>query len=114
MARRFDVYELIERVRRCPAVYLGQNSLIRLRAFLDGCFCVAREHEIPTDERPPFGELHDWVARRFGWYESTAGWCNIILQECGGDDAKALSRFFELIDEYRGTPSADPRETDPP
>jgi hypothetical protein len=103
MAGRFDVYEVIDRIRRYPAMYLGQTSLIRLKAFLDGCFWVATEHALPTDDCPPFGELYDWVARRYGWYESTAGWCNIILQECGGDDAKALGRFFELIDEYRGT-----------
>jgi hypothetical protein len=25
----------------------------------------------------------------------------MILQECGGDDRRALDRFFELVAEYR-------------
>jgi hypothetical protein len=46
-------------------------------------------------ERPDFGRFHDWVAERFGWHESTAGWCNIIVEECGGNHGEALDRFFE-------------------
>ena len=98
---RFDVYETIALIRARPAMYIGSHSLIRLRAFLDGCFFLAQQHGIECGERPDFGGLHDWVAKRNGWYESTAGWCNIILQQCGGDDANALDRFFELVEEYR-------------
>ena len=52
------------------------------------------------------------VAKRFGWYESTAGWCHIIVQECGGDECKALDRFFELVEEYRqsGQPEDEEQE----
>ena len=104
--RQFDVYETIALIRPRPAMYIGSNSLVRLRAFLDGCFYMADEFGIECCERPDFGGLHDWVARRFGWYESTAGWCNIIVQECSGDEGKALDRFFELVEEYRR--SAEP------
>jgi len=97
----FDVYQTITLIRSRPTMYIGSHSLIRLRAFLDGCFYMAHEYGIECCERPSFGGLHDWVAKRFGWYESTAGWCNIIVKECGGDEGKALDQFFELIDEYR-------------
>jgi len=98
---RFDVYETIAQIRPRPALYIGFHSLVLLRAFLDGCFHMAGEHGIERCERPDFSGLHDWVAERFGWSESTAGWCNIIVQECGGDEARALDRFFELVEEYR-------------
>jgi hypothetical protein len=104
--KRFDVYATLARVRPRPAMYIGSHSLTRLRAFLDGCFYMAHEYAIECCEQPDFGGLHDWVAKRFGWYESTAGWCNIIVQECGGDEGKALDRFFELVEEYRQ--SAEP------
>ena len=109
---RFDVYETIARMRPRPAMWIGHHSLVRLRAFLDGCFYMAHEHGIECREQPDFGGLHDWVAKRFGWYESTAGWCNIIVQECGGDEGEALDRFFDLVEEYRrsaapGTSSGD-------
>ena len=100
MKRRFDVYELLAKVRLRPAMYIGTHSLVRLRAFVDGCFFMAREHELETSEQPKFDDFHDWTAKRFGWSESTAGWCEIIVQECGGDEGSALDRFFELIDEY--------------
>ena len=98
---RFDVYQTLSLIRTRPAMYLGTHSLVRLRAFLDGCFFLAGQQGIECGAQPDFGGLHDWVAKRFGWYESTAGWCSIILQECGGDDSKALDCFFELVEEYR-------------
>jgi hypothetical protein len=101
MATRFNVYEVVARIRQRPAMYLGEPSLVRLRAFLDGCFYLAHEAGIGHEATPDFGGFHDWVARRFGWRESTAGWCNIILDECGGDDRQALERFFDLVEEYR-------------
>src|SRR5437764_1496231 len=97
----FNVYETIALIRQRPALYLGECSLVRLRAFLDGCLFVVQEFGIEDDTQPAFGGFHDWVARRFGWRESTAGWCNIILQQCGGDDRKALDLFFDLVEEYR-------------
>jgi hypothetical protein len=81
-------------------MYVGSHSLVRVHSFLYGCLFMTREYGIECCERPSFGAFHDWVAKRFGWYESTAGWCNIIVQECGGDESKALDRFFELVDEY--------------
>ncbi len=100
MSRRFDVYELIALIRPRPAMYIGDHSLACLRSFLDGCFFLAEEYGIEISEHPSFGGFCDWVAEHFGWYESTAGWCNIIVEECGADQSKALDRFFEVIEEY--------------
>lgn len=101
MTGRFDVYETIDRIRHRPAMYLGLYSLTRLQAFLNGCMYAAAECGAELVEQPEFGGFHDWVAMYYGRFESTAGWCNIILQEAGGDEAAALARFFELVDEYR-------------
>jgi hypothetical protein len=84
-------------------MYLGECSLIRLRAFIDGYSFMAHESEIELHDKPDFGGFHDWVAAKFEWRESTAGWCNIILEECGRDDRRAMENFFELIDEYQRT-----------
>ena len=101
MTKRYDVYQTIDRIRPRPTMYLGEYSLSRMEMFLGGCFYMADEYGIECCERPNFGGLHDWVALHYGWDESTAGWCNIIVQECGGDQGKALDRFFDLIEEYR-------------
>jgi hypothetical protein len=65
---------------------------------------MACQFGIECGERPDFGGLHDWIAERFGWPSSAAGWCNIILQECAGDDSKALDSFFALVEDYRLSP----------
>jgi hypothetical protein len=97
---RFNVYDLLTLVRRRPAMYLGEASLVRMHAFLDGCLFMAHEFAIER-EGPDFGAFHEWLARRFDWPESTAGWCGILLVECGGDDRAALERFFALVEEFR-------------
>lgn len=97
---RFDVYETIALIRPRPALYIGYHSLVRMSAFVDGCFHMAKEYGIECCEEPKLSGLHDWVAKRFGWHESTAGWRNIIFQESGEDDSKALDMFFELVEEF--------------
>lgn len=103
MARRFNVYDTIAMMRSRPSMYLGECSLVRLNAFLNGCFFVAHEFGIGYEVQPDFGDFRNWVAQRFNRLESTAGYCSIILHECGGDDRQALDLFFELIEEYRRT-----------
>ena len=107
MERQYAIYDIIARIRPRPAMFLGDCSLVRMRAFIDGCTFMAQE--LGVEQHPDFRGFHDWVARKFGWGESTAGWCNIILQECGGDDRKAMETFFELVDEYRETPGGRPQ-----
>jgi hypothetical protein len=99
--QRLDVFKLLERIRACPAMWLGEWSLVRLQAFVNGFVHAAKECGADLKTLPD--DLHEWVADRSGRSYSTQGWCNTILDDCGGDDAKALSRFFELIDEYRNT-----------
>jgi len=101
MTRSITVYETVEQIRSRPAMYLGQCARIRLRAFLEGRCFINHEFGIPYHAQPDFGDFHDWVARRFVWRQSTAGWCNAMLEECGGDDRKALDTFFGLVEEVR-------------
>jgi hypothetical protein len=101
MKQQYSIYDLLTEIRARPAIYLGEWSLIRLRAFIDGYRFMAQEQGMEPGDQPDFDGFLDWVATRFGWRESTAGWCNIILRESGDDDRTALESFFELIDEYR-------------
>lgn len=99
--RDFNVYQFLDVLRERPALWLGDHSLTRLDAFLQGCWFMGHVFFLDCRESPPFGKLHDWVAQRLGWGRTSAGWCTIILHECGGDERRALDRFFELLDEYR-------------
>ncbi|MEH2082307.1 MAG: hypothetical protein V7K89_20695 [Nostoc sp.] len=96
-----NLYETLEMMRPRPQMFLGQRSLTALSGFIGGYFFAMEENGILIEEEnPPFSQFHDWVARYYKWYESTAGWKNIILREVG-DEAKACDVFFELLELFK-------------
>ncbi|OYE04252.1 hypothetical protein [Nostoc sp. 'Peltigera membranacea cyanobiont' 232] len=96
-----NLYEILEMMRPRPQMFLGQRSLTALSGFIGGYFFAMEENGILIEEEnPPFSQFHDWVARYYKWYESTAGWKNIILREVG-DEAKACDVFFELLELFK-------------
>ncbi len=109
--RRYSIYDLLGLIRQRPAMYMGSTSIVLLRAFLAGYDFAARTHDIVEESEPDFGKFHDWVAQKFGWNESTAGWDNIILQETGNDESAAFDRVYTLIDQFKVEESSHPMVT---
>ena len=99
-----SIFELIKEdsFRKRTAMYIGEKNINLLKGFMDGYFYGLDSKEIHLREtEPKFKKFHDWVANYFNWYESTAGWKNIILKECGGDEKMAVDKFFELYDKFK-------------
>lgn len=96
-------YEFIETIRKRPGMYLGSNSITALWHFLNGCRFALREAGNEPYELFPldFYFMHEYTKLMYGFYESTAGWRNHILRNCGNDEEKALFKFFELFDEFK-------------
>jgi len=91
---------LLEEIEARPAMFLGQKSLTRFYAFLDGYGTALHVYSIDSDLRKSIPrEFHDWVAYREHFEESTSGWCNMILANTS-DEEKALERCFQLLREY--------------
>ncbi len=84
-------------------MFIGEKKISSLRAFLEGAFYTMYIYGITEAEETgsDLGNFHDWVARYYGWSETTVGWNNIILQECNGNEEKALDQFFILYDEFK-------------
>ena len=119
----YNIYDLLDKMREQPAMYLGVKSLIRLHAFVEGHHLALLERSVKDVSNPPFFaiEFFDWVAVKLGYHSSEMGWCNAILADTLGrspnrrglwrrlglrgvkpmEDAAALDRFYELLDEYR-------------
>ena len=91
--------QLLQVIRERSALYLGERSLSGLWYYLQGFWTALSVHDIrPESVLPP--NLHDWVAYRLHFFESTSGYRNMILKRVPNESA-ALDRFFELVDEHR-------------
>lgn len=104
-------------------MWIGHLSPNNLRVFLDGYQTAM--HDVGSDDvsDPPFQGFHLWVARKFGFYESTAGWPNMVLAITLGLNPKdidwvgydshatqqqlidATHRCIDLIEEFRSSRS---------
>jgi hypothetical protein len=95
-----DLLELKQFREKTP-MYIGDWTITSLKAFIDGYLYASWVKEMDDEDTVRFGKFHDYVANYFGWFDSTAGWKNIILKESNGDEEKALKKFFELYDLFK-------------
>ena len=99
------LYKMIEDMRVRPAMYLGTSSVTKLQSFLDGYQAALYNFDIEEIQDIllplPFWFFHEYVARRFDYYESTSGWCNMILDQTAQDEEKGLQLFYTLLDEFK-------------
>ena len=108
------LYDILEEIHPHPAMYFGDASILQLRAFLCGFSWAEEKLGVRlSQETPSFRDFDNWVAMKFGWYESTPGWANIILQEYEGDEQEAGRAFFELFDDFRKGPPLTPEGRGP-
>jgi hypothetical protein len=95
-----DSQDILDQLRRRPALYTGEASLSSIEHFLSGYSFAANRYNVgnPDDRLLIPREFHDWVAYRLHFYESTSGWCHMIVSKSESDDV-AIERFFILLDQ---------------
>jgi hypothetical protein len=93
--------DILEQIRRRPAMFTGEDSLRSIYHFLSGYSFALDRHSVATDTDPLIlpGQFHDWVAYRLHFYESTSGWCNMISARTS-TEPDAIDRFFQLLSEF--------------
>ncbi|BAY61756.1 hypothetical protein NIES22_18230 [Calothrix brevissima NIES-22] len=92
-------YELLQKVKKRPSLYLGKRSLSHLQVFLDAYTFARREIGIePTEQEQDFEEFQEWIEQRFNQV-NTQSWSRIILFY-SEDESDALEKFFELFEEF--------------
>ena len=92
-------YELINKIKQRPALYLGKCSLSQLQSFLDGYTFALRQADIPvSQEEREFEQFQEWIEVKFS-QPSTQSWSRIILFY-SEDERDALESFFELLNEF--------------
>jgi len=110
-------YTLLKLMEKRPSMWLSQNTLKSYHSFLMGYSCALHEYEIKENFGISF-EFMEWTANKLGYFESTAGWANMILASTLGLNPKkttwenydanvtkeehlnSVKKFYELLDEY--------------
>lgn len=94
-----DLYDLLNKIKQRPSLYLGKRSLSHLHVFLDGYTFARRQLGIPiTEQERKFEEFQEWIEYKFNQAD-TQSWSRIILFY-SEDESDALMRFFDLFEEF--------------
>ena len=103
MSEKSEFNELLDAIRARPAMYLGEASLTRLWVFLWGYEIALGQHQIPLYINSPLDiKFLRHVSRNIDKQPvGSRGYHTIILLHVGGDEARALDLFWQLLDEFR-------------
>lgn len=94
-----SLYELIQKIKKRPSMYLGRRSISNLRSCLASYILARRELGVPqTEQEREFVEFPNWIKKKFNT-TSCQSWDSIILFY-SEDEITALDRFFELFEEF--------------
>jgi hypothetical protein len=93
------LYDLLQRVKERPGMYLGRSSITRLSMLLMGYSLARRELGLPiTTQEKEFGGFQEWIQKKFK-ITSSHGWDSIILFY-SADERDALDNFFKLFEQF--------------
>ena len=94
-----DLYDIIRKIEKRPAMYLGQPSITHLQSFLAGYFFARHQlGEVETEQEKHFANFDPWIQEKFK-ITSSQSWDKIILF-FSQDERQALDLFFELFNEF--------------
>jgi hypothetical protein len=90
-----SIKELIFTIRQRTPMYIGQNNIFCLKAFLDGWLYSTWE---TTEDRHLITDFQSWIEERFK-ITSSQSWARII-HFYSMDEQDAVKNFFEFFDEF--------------
>lgn len=94
-----NFYDLLQKIKKRPAMYLGRHSIFSLQAFLDGYYFARRELGVSlTEQENEFQEFLQWIRQKFQ-VETGQLWASILLFH-SADERSAVERFFSLFEEF--------------
>jgi hypothetical protein len=97
-----NFYDVLQTIRQRPALYIGQNSIFSLQAFLDGYYFARRDLNIAlTDQEEEFQTFLQWIRQKFN-VETGQLWTSLVLSH-SIDERDAVAQFFQLFDEFKAT-----------
>ena len=95
------IYEVLQKIKNKPGMYIGKPSITILHHFLVG-YQFARSElgiELTEFEAEFYEHFHFWLQRQFEVRTSNS-WANIILLFTR-DEKDGFEWFFKLLDEFK-------------
>ncbi|HAZ44394.1 MAG TPA: hypothetical protein DDW76_06195 [Cyanobacteria bacterium UBA11369] len=94
------LFELLEKIKTKPGLYLGTASITNLRMFILGYLFARSEVGITNTEAESdfYKNFQPWLQNRLS-IRTVNAWDKIILLTCI-DEKAAFDYFFQLLDEF--------------
>ncbi len=81
-----NCYPVLKQIEGRPAMFTGELTLKSIHIYISGYHHALVEDKFELQSDP----FHDWVASKLDYYESTAGWANMILAKCMGFEPREI------------------------
>jgi hypothetical protein len=94
------LFEVLDKIRVSPGLYLGRPSVSDLLMFLNG-YEFARTQagiELTEAEEEFYDEFQPWLQQKLG-VTSVTSWAKLIMLTCH-DEKAGFEQFFQLLDEF--------------
>ncbi len=94
------VFEVLEKIRNSPGMYLGRPSVSDLFLFLVG-YEFARSElgiELNEAEQKFFNEFQPWLQKKMN-VPTVTSWAKLIMLSCH-DEETGFEQFFKLLDQF--------------
>lgn len=98
--RMSTLFELLEKIKSKPGLYLGSASITNLRMFILGYRFARTEVGITNTEAETdfYKNFQPWLQNRLS-IRTVNAWDKIILLTCT-DEKAGFNYFFQLLDEF--------------
>lgn len=90
-----ECYDILKLIQQRPGMRTGDSTLKAIYTYLSGYYQALVDNNLNW-KNDYDSSFHDWIANRLGYYESTAGWANMILAYSINTNPKNISweKFF--------------------
>lgn len=82
-------------------MYIGSNSISKLKTFLDGFTTYKWLNKIKANSFLPFELFLPYMEQHYNHNGLAYNWDGIFLLNCKNDEAESLEKFFELFDDFQ-------------
>lgn len=96
-----NLFELLILIQKRPELYIGEKTLTCLSNNINGYNLSSFINNTEKENKNIWEEFNDFVAEKVGYFESTSGYKNMILEKNEFDETKSLNMFFELLEQFK-------------